>query len=158
MLRRLLGTGIELRIETEPGLPPVWIEPGQLTQLLLNLVVNARDAIANQGEVRIGARLVGPVVAPAGAPTGTWVMLEVQDTGAGMSEAVRERVFEPYFTTKASAQGTGLGLAVVTSVVRAAGGHVTVASEEGKGTCFRVFLPPRPETAEHPLPSGEHRA
>jgi len=158
MLRRLLGDGISLVTSAAPGVPPVWIEPGQLTQVLMNLVINARDAIVGQGEIRVGARLVGPGSAPAGAPAGTWVMLEVRDSGTGMSEAIRGRVFEPYFTTKERAQGTGLGLAVVTSTVRAAGGHVTVESTEGQGTCFRVFLPPRPERGEHPLPSGEHRA
>lgn len=158
MLRRLLENNISLEASAAPGLPPVWIEPGQLTQLMLNLVINARDAITTQGEILVSASLVGPGEAPAGAPAGTWVMLEVRDSGVGMSDAVRGRVFEPYFTTKASAQGTGLGLAVVTGAVRAAGGHVAVESVEGKGSCFRVFLPPRPETGEHPLPSGEYRA
>jgi PAS domain S-box-containing protein len=142
LLRRLLGQRITLDVEVAEETPSVWIDPSQFTQVVLNLVVNARDAIAVRGEIRLQLRrLLASDDRPAQAPAGEWVLLQVPDTGRGMSRDVQERVFEPYFTTKQESRGTGLGLAVVHGVVRAAGGHAVVESELGQGTTFWIFLP-----------------
>jgi PAS domain S-box-containing protein len=156
MLRRLLGDGNELRTELTPGLPAVWIDAGQLTQVMLNLVVNARDAMPSHGVVRIrtlGVRSAGST-RPLDAPAGEWVCIEVGDSGVGMSAELQARIFEPYFTTKEVGRGTGLGLAVVYGAVENAGGRVTVESVEGRGTVFRIYLPPRRATDELSAPLG----
>ncbi len=143
LLRRLLGTRITLTIETDAATPPVWIDASQFTQVVLNLVVNARDAIEGHGSIALRLRrLRAAEDRPAQAPTGDWVLLQVRDTGIGMAEDVQRRIFEPYFTTKQDARGTGLGLAVVRGVIRSAGGHVAVESVLGQGSCFWIFLPP----------------
>jgi signal transduction histidine kinase len=150
MLRRLLGDGNELRTDLTPGLGPVWMDPGQLTQVMLNLVVNARDAMPEKGVVKVrtlGIRSAGSA-RPLDAPAGDWVCIEIADSGVGMSKALQARIFEPYFTTKEVGRGTGLGLAVVYGAVENAAGHITVESVEGKGTAFRIFLPPRRTTDE----------
>ena len=148
VLRRLLGRALRLRVEVAEGVPRVWIEPSQLTQVLLNLVVNARDAIAGSGSITIRLYVVD-VAAEAAArlPEGRWVVLEVEDTGSGMPDEVRRRIFEPYFSTKPTGAGTGLGLAVVQGVVRGAGGHALVESELGRGTRFRILLPPHDQSS-----------
>ncbi|MBX3133235.1 MAG: PAS domain-containing protein [Gemmatimonadaceae bacterium] len=143
LLRRLLGKRIILHIDVVWDVPPVWIDPSQFTQVVLNLVVNARDAIADRGEVTLRLqRLTPSAMRPSGAPAGDWVALEVADSGVGMDESLRRRIFEPYFTTKAEARGTGLGLAVVHGVVRSAGGQALVESTPGQGSRFWIFLPP----------------
>jgi signal transduction histidine kinase len=134
----------------------VWIDPGQLTQVLLNLIVNARDAMPTPGTVAVrtmGVRSTGSA-RPLDAPSGDWVCVEIEDSGVGMSSALQARIFEPYFTTKEVGRGTGLGLAVVYGAVQGAGGHVTVSSTEGRGTVFRIYLPPRRSTDEHVMPLG----
>ncbi len=159
LLRRLLGQRIALVVDVGDGEGSVWIDPSQFTQVVLNLVVNARDAIAEAGEVRIRLRtLASGAPRPAGAPEGAWMMLEVADTGVGMSDDVRRRIFEPYFTTKERARGTGLGLSVVFGVVRAAGGETQVETAEGRGTTFRCYFPPFVGEAPVARTSGAHRA
>jgi PAS domain S-box-containing protein len=145
MLRRLIGENIALTTSLQPGLTPIRTDRGQLEQVIVNLVVNARDAMPKGGririetsDVRLGAGLEvhgGPVV------PGDYVMLSVADTGVGMSEDVRARLFQPFFTTKVAGKGTGLGLATVYGIVTAGHGYVTVDSELGKGATFRVYLP-----------------
>jgi PAS domain S-box-containing protein len=155
LLRRLLGRRIQLTLQLGTKASDVWIDPSQFTQVVLNLVVNARDAIAENGDVRIELReLAADDRRPSGAPAGAWVLVQVTDSGVGMSEEVRRRVFEPYFTTKKSARGTGLGLSVVHGVVRASGGHAWVESQPGRGTTFSVFLPPLSTNAQRDIPAG----
>ncbi|MFG0316089.1 MAG: response regulator [Planctomycetota bacterium JB042] len=156
MLRRLVGSGIELRLGMEPSLPSVLVDPAQLEQVVLNLVVNARDAMASGGRLSIETRSArveardDAEVRP-GVEPGAYVVLSVADTGEGMSEEVRGRVFEPFFTTKGEGKGTGLGLAVVHGIVDQHRGHVVVASELSQGTTFDVYLPAIERTAEsHP--------
>jgi len=142
LLRRLLGQRITLDVQVAAGTPGVWIDQSQFTQVVLNLVVNARDAIQGRGDITLRLRRIqASEDRPARAPTGEWVLLQVRDTGRGMPPEVLQRVFEPYFTTKEESRGTGLGLAVVMGVVRAAGGHAVAESEVGRGTAFWIFLP-----------------
>ena len=145
MLRRLIGANIEMRTRLDPALRPVRIAPSQLEQVMVNLVVNARDAMPEGGRITIETRNVTldaafaadhPEVVP-----GEFVELVVSDTGSGMDRATQERVFEPFFTTKQVGKGTGLGLAVCYGIVRQAGGVVTVLSEVGHGARFSVYLP-----------------
>ena len=146
MLQRLLPADIELEIEIPPRLGAVRLDVGQAEQLLLNLVVNAGDAMPQGGRVRVelsdapegGAGLAGPCV-----------RLAVSDTGHGMDEPTRKRIFEPYFTTKE--RGSGLGLATVDDIIRRSGGRVTVDSRPGKGTCFTILWPLCPDA---PAPAG----
>lgn len=144
MLRRLITAEITLTVSAATGLPRILMDSGQLTQVILNLVVNARDAMPAGGDLTIQASRVpaGAGDRPVGAPEGELVCLTVSDTGIGMSDEVRARIFEPYFTTKEMGRGTGLGLAVVYGAVHHARGVVTVTSEEGKGSIFRVYLAP----------------
>ncbi|MBN9516909.1 response regulator, partial [bacterium] len=130
LLRRLVGNDITLDVLLAPGVQPVPVGAGALTQVLLNLVANARDATPGRGTV---------TVRTAEAP-GRFVALTVTDTGVGMSAAVKARMFDPYFTTK-GASGNGVGLATVAEIVRGAGGHIEVESLEGWGTSVRVYFP-----------------
>jgi PAS domain S-box-containing protein len=141
LLRRLLREDIGLATRLQPGLGRVAADPGQLEQVLLNLAVNARDAMPRGGELTIATSdvLLGPEF-PRARP-GRYVLLAVRDTGVGMDAATQARAFEPFFTTKAVGQGTGLGLATVYGIVQQAGGHVEVASAVGHGTTFKVYLP-----------------
>ncbi len=144
MLTRTLGEDIILATDMQPNLWPIEVDPSQLDQVLVNLLVNARDAMPDGGELTIEATNVDLDEFYAGAHRnvvpGAYVMVAVSDTGMGMPPEVQERVFEPFFTTKAS-QGTGLGLATVHGAVRQNGGHIWVYSEVGKGTCFKVYWP-----------------
>jgi PAS domain S-box-containing protein len=145
LLDRLLGEDISFRIKQTPGLWPIRIDPGQLDQILLNLVINARDAMPNGGILSLGTsnmRLDGTFVDSHGeGEPGDYVMFALADTGHGMTPEVRSRIFEPFFTTKAVGRGTGLGLATVFGAVKQNRGFIDVHSEPGNGTIFRIYLP-----------------
>ncbi|MBI5623967.1 MAG: response regulator [Elusimicrobia bacterium] len=146
MLRRLLGANVDLVLEMQPSLWPVKMDCGQLEQVLLNLLVNARDAMPDGGKLVMATRqlTVGAGNAPdphAPKQPGRYVQLEVRDTGVGMDEGTLSRVFEPFFTTKEPGRGTGLGLTTVMSIVAQYQGHIAVESRPGRGTCFRIYLP-----------------
>ncbi len=145
LLRRTLGTGIEIRARFTNPLPPVKIDPAQFERVLANLVVNARDAMPEGGLVTLETDVVALDECEAkkhqSLQPGPHVCLTVRDTGVGMAPEVLARVFEPFFTTKDKGKGTGLGLATVYGVVRQAGGAVAVESTPGSGSVFRVLLP-----------------
>ena len=144
MLRRLIGEDVTLRVAAEPA-GRAWVDPGQLEQVLVNLVVNARDAMPKGGEILIRTRcervLPGdPRLLPGTSP-GEYAVLAVTDTGTGMTEEVKQHVFEPFFTTKEKGKGTGLGLATVYGAVRQTRGFIEIDSAPGKGSTFRIYLP-----------------
>ncbi len=143
MLRRLIGEDVELRTDLDPSPGNVRADAGQLEQVLLNLTVNARDAMPRGGTLTLQTRNAGGGQGPDGAGTrpGQYVMLAVTDTGCGMADEVQEHLFEPFFTTKGRDQGTGLGLATVYGIVTQAGGHIEVVSAPGRGSTFRIYLP-----------------
>jgi signal transduction histidine kinase len=140
MLRPLLGEDVKVVTRLAPALGSVRVDPAQIDQVLMNLAVNARDAMPEGGTLVLET---ANVEAPAGdpAPPGEKVALVVRDTGHGMDEATRAQVFEPFFTTKAGSGGTGLGLSMVYGIVQQSGGQITVESEPGRGTSFRILLP-----------------
>ena len=145
MLRRLVGEGIALNVERDSDLWTVHADEAQLSNALINLVVNARDAMPSGGTVAI--RTVNQTVSKSSAlgtaimPPGDYVRIEVSDTGSGMSQEIQSKIFDPFFTTKPVGQGTGLGLATVYGIVKQTGGFITVDSEVGKGTSFNIYLP-----------------
>jgi signal transduction histidine kinase len=140
LLERLMK-GIELRLDLEAEAGTVLADPGQLEQVVLNLVLNARDACQGRGRVTVATRRITRAEGEGGRAGGEWARLSVQDDGPGLAPATRARVFEPFFTTKAEGQGTGLGLSVVDGVARAHGGFVEVISAPGQGATFAVWLP-----------------
>jgi two-component system cell cycle sensor histidine kinase/response regulator CckA len=147
MLRRLVGEGITLNVERESDLWAVHADEAQLGNAIINLVVNARDAMPSGGTVAI--RTANQTVSQSSAlgtaimPAGDYVRIEVADTGTGMSKEIQSKIFDPFFTTKPIGQGTGLGLATVYGIVKQSGGFITVDSEVGKGTAFNIYLPRR---------------
>lgn len=153
MLRRMIRPDILLETRLEPRLAPVDADPSQLEQVLVNLVVNARDAMPSGGRLSIETRnaTFGAVDVPSGrtgtAP-GPWVVLVVSDTGEGMDEATRRMIFEPFFTTKEPGRGTGLGLSTVYGIVTQSGGFIDVETAPGQGATFRVCLPAAAAPAE----------
>ena len=143
LLRRVIGEHIELAIENEGDIGAVRVDPNQLEQVLLNLAVNARDAMPEGGMLTIATRAAQVDAArPHGqVAAGRYIVIAVSDTGRGMDRETQSRIFEPFFTTKGPAEGTGLGLAMVYGIVRQSGGDITVISAPGAGSTFSVYLP-----------------
>ncbi|HEY2390805.1 MAG TPA: PAS domain S-box protein [Candidatus Angelobacter sp.] len=144
MMPRLIGEHIETRIIAAPGSTQVKVDRGQFEQVIMNLAINARDAMPHGGTLRIETRRISidhsdnsqPGLAP-----GAYVLLMVTDSGIGMTPEVQARIFEPFFTTKERGRGTGLGLAMVYGIVQQSGGHICVESAQGKGTTFKIYIP-----------------
>jgi PAS domain S-box-containing protein len=155
MLRRLIGDRHQLRATLEPSEPLVFMDPGQLEQLLVNLVVNARDAMPDGGTIHVSTTACleapGGVRCHADLAPGDYVGISVSDHGIGMDDEVKSRIFEPFFTTKDVGRGTGLGLSTVLTIVKSADGQVFVDTTPGSGTTFTVCLP-------RTLPTDAHSA
>jgi two-component system cell cycle sensor histidine kinase/response regulator CckA len=146
MLQRLIGEDIELVTELDPALGKIRADQGQIEQVIMNLIVNARDAMPEGGKVTIRTtnfEMDSVFVQRYAYPVqpGHYVLLNVNDNGVGMDPAVQQRIFEPFFTTKEKGKGTGLGLSTVYGVVKQSGGYIDVASEQGRGTMFSIYLP-----------------
>ena len=163
MLSRLIPRTIEVQIDLAPDLPTVNADPAQIDQILMNLAVNARDAMPNGGRLRIETKAVvldeDYCSTHIEASKGPHALLTVSDTGTGIDRATSDRIFEPFYTTKKPGQGTGLGLAMVYGIVKSHGGHITVHSELGAGTAFRIYIPAHQVVAELDVAtSGEFAA
>jgi signal transduction histidine kinase len=151
MMRRVLGPRARVVTEIEHRLGSTVVDPNQLNNVLLNLAINARDAMAGAGTLTIRAANVGPDGRlPPSLAAGRYVLIEIADTGQGMPPEVLERAFEPFFTTKPTGQGTGLGLSMAYGFVKQSGGEIVLQSEVGKGTSVRIYLP-RSEAAPDQL-------
>ena len=155
MLQRLIGEHLELVVEPVQGTGRVKVDPGQMQQVLMNLVVNARDAMPGGGQITVSVRDrevdEGAAVAQPNLRPGSYTTLVVRDTGTGMSAETAAHIFEPFFTTKDQGKGTGLGLSTVYGIVEQSRGHIEVESEPGRGTTFTIHLP----RVEEPLAAGQ---
>jgi two-component system, cell cycle sensor histidine kinase and response regulator CckA len=166
MLRRIVGEDVEILLRLDETGVTARADPGQLEQVLINLVINARDAMPTGGRLTIETANVmvhadDPRRAAAGVlrsgesladlPAGPYAVVTVTDTGLGMSESVQEHIFEPFFSTKASGQGSGLGLSTVFGIVKQSGGHIHVDSETAQGSTFRIYFPASPESPPRPV-------
>ncbi len=145
MLQPVMTARIHMTFVAEPDLPPVYVDSTSFDQLLVNLCVNARDAVSGAGQIRIGLHqtrdLQTRCLACGEGVTGNWVMLTVEDTGNGMAPEVQSQIFKPFFTTKEDGKGTGLGLSIINNVLHGCGGHILVDSAPGKGTTFKLLFP-----------------
>jgi CheY-like chemotaxis protein len=159
LLERVLGAGVSLTLLSGQVPCKSLVDPGQIEQVLMNLVVNARDAMPNGGQITIETSRVQLDESYADAHlnvrAGKYVLLAVTDTGIGMDEATRARIFEPFFTTKERNKGTGLGLSMVWGIVAQSGGQIWVYSEPGSGTTFKIYLPEAEGAVEDVAPSSE---
>ncbi len=163
LLNRVIGEHIDVRTDLKAPMPEVLADPGQLEQVVMNLAVNARDAMPGGGVLTIATDLVevtdpGRDGEPADVPSGRYVVLSVTDTGCGMPEEVQSRIFEPFFTTKEVGKGTGMGLATVYGIVKQSGGHIAVGSRVGHGTTFRIYFPPTDAPPAAAAPEAIERA
>ena len=156
MFHHLLGGDVNVQIVPAPGLQAVKADAGQIEQVIMNMAMNARDAMPNRGKLTLETANVSfdeesvgryPELKP-----GDYVMLAISDTGTGMSDEVKARVFEPFFSTKGVGQGTGLGLSTCYGIVKQSGGHISVYSEPGRGTTFKIYLPQVEQQAKIPVP------
>jgi two-component system, cell cycle sensor histidine kinase and response regulator CckA len=154
MLRRLIGENMDLATSLDAGHGNVKVDPGQIEQVVVNLVVNARDAMPGGGKVMIRTTNVildgEAALGEETVPSGSYVLLEISDTGCGMDPSTIAQIFDPFFTTKEKGKGTGLGLATVYGIVRQSGGHILVSSESGKGTTFHIYFPRIEESSAEP--------
>ena len=145
MMQRLIREDIEISTSLDPALGAIKADPGQVEQIILNLAVNARDAMPQGGNIRIATANMAASELPAHLPphmrSGACMCLSIRDSGTGMDEATRSRIFEPFFTTKALGHGTGLGLATVHGILKQSGGHIHVESQVDQGTTFKIYLP-----------------
>jgi len=158
MLQRVIGENIRLEVQEDDDLWTVWSDPTQLEQVVMNLTVNARDAMPRGGDLVIRTRNLrvetgnGEEGAPKELDRGSYVVLEVEDTGTGIPRDRIPRIFEPFYSTKGPGKGSGLGLAMVYGIVRQNRGHIEVDSTRGEGTTFSIFLPAEPGT---PVPATD---
>jgi len=160
-LRQTLGERAKLKMIHARGLPPIKADKSQIDTVLMNLCVNARDAMEDQGggTITIRSQLLSRSAIEdqqlsdslAPIPGDDFVVISVEDTGTGMPDDVKSKIFEPFFTTKEQGKGTGLGLATVYGIVQQTGGHLTVESEVGRGTAFKIYLPAAGEATEAEL-------
>src|ERR1700743_14014 len=148
LIRQAVGAGCEVKVKTEDRLWLCYVDPSQLETALLNLALNARDAMPDGGIPEIATRNMMGEDGAAGCSAGPYVRLSVADTGCGMAPEVRDRAFEPFFTTKDVGKGTGLGLSMVYGFVRQSGGHITVKSALGAGTTVDLYLPKATQARE----------